>query len=185
MKKKLDTERFALKKSHDDLIETQQKLRLLEIEHRELTTNHNQSTQDSQTSTKNLNEQIESEIQRRIQSDKEIKQLQQQFQQSLQKEKQFQEQQNELENENERLTKELRQMNNDYQTIKTKLREYEKQIEGNTTTTMIIHIPLVLAEQKSSEISRTQITELKEEITGLTEKLRLVNIHQKNVEDER
>lgn len=130
LEKKLDIERFALKKSHDDLIETQQKLRLLEIDHRELTTNYNQLTHDYQSSTKNVNEQIELENQRRIQYDKEIKQLQQQLNQSSQKDKQLQEQRNQLETENERLTKELRQMANDYQTIKTKLREYEKQIEG-------------------------------------------------------
>ena len=130
LEKKLDIERFALKKSHDDLIETQQKFRLLEIDHRELTANYNQLTQDYQTSTKNVNEQIELENQRRIQYDKEIKQFQQQLNQSLQKEKQLQEQRNQLETENERVTKELRQMTNDYQTIKTKIREYEKQIEG-------------------------------------------------------
>ena len=75
-------------------------------------------------------EQLESENQRRAQYDKEFKQLQQQFNQTLQKEKQIQEQANKFQLENERLTKELRQINNEYQTIKTKATDYEEQIEG-------------------------------------------------------
>ena len=42
-----------------------------------------------------------------------------------------------------------------------------------------------LVETKSSELYRTQINELKDEIAELTEKLRLANNNQKNIEEER
>jgi len=42
-----------------------------------------------------------------------------------------------------------------------------------------------LAESKSSELSRTKINELKDEIVELTEKLRLAYNEQKNIEEER
>jgi septal ring factor EnvC (AmiA/AmiB activator) len=122
-----------LKKSHDELTESQQKVRLLEIDFKELTTSYNQLYHDHQLS-KQSNEQIlqqmESDHQRRTQYDKDIKQFQQQLNNSLNKEKQLQEELNQLKNENERLTKELRQMNNERQMIKTKISDYEEQVEG-------------------------------------------------------
>lgn len=129
LEKKLDAERSALKKSHDELIESQQKIRLLEIDYKELSNNYNQINQDHQA-FQQLNEQIQIENQRRIQYDKELKQLQQQFNQSLQKEKQIQEQRDQFQNENERLSKELRQISSEYQTMKNKTRQLEEQIEG-------------------------------------------------------
>lgn len=130
LEKKLDAERSALKKSHDELIESQQKIRVLEIDYKELSTKFNQLNQDRQA-FEQLNEQIDLDNQRRIQYDKEIKQLQQQLNHSLQKEKQAQEQRIQSQNENERLSKELRQMSNEYQTMKTKNRDFEEQLEGN------------------------------------------------------
>ena len=42
-----------------------------------------------------------------------------------------------------------------------------------------------LGDRKSSKVYRAQITELKDEIAELTDKLRLVNEEQKALEDER
>ena len=119
-----------MKKSHDDLIETQQKVRTLEIDYKELTSNYNQLNHDQQLFKRSNEQTIESENQRRTQYEKEIKQFQQQLTNSQQKEKQIQEQSNQIQNDNERLIKELRQMNNEYQTIKTKLRNSDELIEG-------------------------------------------------------
>ena len=133
LEKKLDAERSALKKSNDELIETQKKVRMLEIDCKQITTTYNQLIHDHQSSKENnerMREQLESDNQRRSQYDKDLKQLQQQLNQSLQKEKQIQEQLNKYQQENERLTKDLRQINNEYQTIKTKISDYEDQIEG-------------------------------------------------------
>ncbi len=44
---------------------------------------------------------------------------------------------------------------------------------------------LYLVDSKSSKLYRTQINDLKDEITELTDKLRLANEEQKNIEDER
>ncbi len=42
-----------------------------------------------------------------------------------------------------------------------------------------------LVERKSTKLYRQQITELKDEIAELTDKLRLANEEQKNLEDDR
>jgi hypothetical protein len=77
---------------------------------------------------------------------------------------------NQLRKENERLHDELRTMNNEYENIKTKVIDYEEQVE---------------VESKFSVLYRTQMNELKDEINELTDKLRHVTNEHKNLEDER
>ena len=136
LEKKLDIERSALKKSHDELTEAQQKVRLLEIGLNELTSSSNKLKHDYQQvkrSNEKIVEQMELENQRRAQYEKELKELKllpRQLSTSVQKEKQMQEQFQHIQNENQRLTKESHQMNNEYETIKTKIADYEEQLEG-------------------------------------------------------
>lgn len=74
----------------------------------------------------------------------------------------------------------IKQSKQNFENMKNKSKVGEDQIIAGETPPS-----LSLAEEKSSETSRRQIIELKEGINDLTEKLRLVNIHQKNLEDER
>jgi septal ring factor EnvC (AmiA/AmiB activator) len=106
---------------------------MLEIDLKEITTNYNQLLYDhdlSKQSNEQIIEQMESDHQRRTQYDKELKQLQQQFNNSLTKEKQMQNELNQLHKENERLNEDLRHVNNEYEISKTKVIDYEEQVEG-------------------------------------------------------
>lgn len=129
LEKKLDAERLALKRSSDDLTEAQQKVRILEMDLKQMTINHNQLNHDYQLAKQSI-KQMEFDNQRRTQYDKDLKQLQEQLQNSSNKEKQILNDINQYQNENERLSKELRQINNEYQIIKSKIIDYEEQVEG-------------------------------------------------------
>jgi chromosome segregation ATPase len=100
---------------------------------KQITTNYNQLIYDhelSKQSNEQIIEQMESDHQRRTQYDKDFKLLQQQLNNSLNKEKQMINELNQMRKENERLHEELRSMNNDYENIKTKVIDYEEQVEG-------------------------------------------------------
>ncbi|CAF3858340.1 unnamed protein product [Rotaria sp. Silwood1] len=170
---KLDAERLSLKRSNDELIQTQKKVRILEMDLKQITTNYNHLIHDhelSKQSNEQIIEQMEFDHQRRTQYDKDLKQLQQQFDNSLNKEKQMLNELNQIRKENERLNKELRIINNEYENIKTKIIDYEEQVE---------------VESKFSILYRTQMNELKDEINELTDKLRQTTNEQKNLEEER
>ncbi|CAF4628355.1 unnamed protein product, partial [Rotaria sp. Silwood2] len=173
LEKKLNSERSALKTSSDELMQTQKKVRILEIDLKELTTSYNQLLYDhelSKQSNEQFLEQMEFDNQRRTQYDKDIKQLQQELNISLNKEKQMQDELDRLYHENQRLIQDLNHINNEYKISKTKLIDYEEQVE---------------VESKFSVLYRTQMNELKDEINELTEKLRQINNERKNIEEER
>ncbi|CAF4771522.1 unnamed protein product, partial [Rotaria sp. Silwood1] len=173
LERKLDAERLSLKRSNDELIQTQKKVRILEMDLKQITTNYNHLIHDhelSKQSNEQIIEQMEFDHQRRTQYDKDLKQLQQQFDNSLNKEKQMLNELNQIRKENERLNKELRIINNEYENIKTKIIDYEEQVE---------------VESKFSILYRTQMNELKDEINELTDKLRQTTNEQKNLEEER
>jgi septation ring formation regulator EzrA len=103
---------------------------------KQITTNYNQLIYDhelSKQSNEQIIEQMESDHQRRTQYDKDFKQLQQQLQNASNKEKQMINELNQIRRENERLHDELRLMNNDYENIKTKVIDYEEQVEGENS----------------------------------------------------
>lgn len=133
LEKKLNLERTTLKKSNDELIECQQKLRLLEIDLKDAKNTSSKLSQDyqmlQQAHEQSL-EQIEFDNQRRNHHEKDYKLLQEQVNNLTNKDKQMQDSIRQLQTENERLNKELRSINNEYQLIKTQTNEYEEQIEG-------------------------------------------------------
>ncbi len=134
LERKLDTERLSLKRSNEELIQSQKKIRMLEMDLKQITTNYNQLIYDhelSKQSNEQIIEQMESDHQRRTQYDKDLKQLQQQLQNSLNKEKQLGNELNQNRKENERLNDELRLINHEYENIKTKVIDYEEQVEGS------------------------------------------------------
>lgn len=122
-----------MKKSNDDLIECQQKLRLLEIDLKDARNTSSKLSQDyqmlQQAHEQSL-EQIEYDNQRRNQHEKDYKSIQEQVNNLTNKDKQMQDSIRQLQVENERLNKELRSINNEYQLIKTQTNEYEEQLEG-------------------------------------------------------
>jgi len=173
LEKKLDAERMAVKRANEDLIQTQKKVRILEIDLKQITTNYNQLIYDhqlSKQSNEQIIEQMESDNQRRTQYDKDFKQLQQQLQNSLNKEKQFLNEIHQMKKENDRLQDELKTLNVEYENVKTKIIDYEEQVE---------------VESKFSVLYRTQMNELKDEINELTDKLRQVTHDQTSLEEER
>ncbi|CAF3587436.1 unnamed protein product [Rotaria sordida] len=173
LERKLDAERLSLKRSNEELIQTQKKVRILEMDLKQITTNYNHLIHDhelSKQSNEQIIEQMESDNHRRTQYDKDLKHLQQQFDNSLNKEKQMLNELNHIRKENERLNQELRMINNEYENIKTKVIDYEEQVE---------------VESKFSVLYRTQMNELKDEINELTDKLRQATNEQKNLEEER
>ncbi|CAF1115190.1 unnamed protein product [Rotaria sordida] len=173
LEKKLNSERLALKTSNDELMQTQKKVRIVEIDLKELTTSYNQLLSEhelSKQSNEQFIEQMEFDNHRRTQYDKDIKQLQQELHNSLNKEKQLQDELDHLYQGNERLVEELNHINNEYKINKTKLIDYEEQVE---------------VESKFSVLYRTQMHELKDEINELTEKLRQINNEKRNIEEER
>ncbi|CAF1596153.1 unnamed protein product, partial [Adineta ricciae] len=173
LEKKLDGERASLRRTHEELIQTQKKVRILEMDLKQITTTYNQLIYDhelSKQSNEQIIEQMESDNQRRTQYDKDLKLLQQQLNNSYNKEKQMENELNQLRRENERLHDELRMIQHEYENIKNKVIDYEEQVE---------------VESKFSVLYRTQMNELKDEINELTEKLRQATNDQKNLEDER
>ncbi|CAF4083747.1 unnamed protein product [Rotaria sp. Silwood2] len=173
LERKLDAERLSLKRSNEELIQTQKKVRILEMDLKQITTNYNHLIHDhklSKQSNEQIIEQMESDNQCRTQYDKDFKQLQQQLDSSLNKEKQMLNELNQIRKENERLNKELRIINIEYENIKTKVIDYEEQVE---------------VESKFSVLYRTQMNELKDEINELTDKLRQATDEQKSLEEER
>lgn len=162
-----------MKRTNEELIQTQKKVRILEMDLKQITTTYNQLIYDhelSKQSNEQIIEQMESDNQRRTQYDKDLKLLQQQLNSSYNKEKQMDNELNQLRRENERLNGELRSIHHEYENIKNKVIDYEEQVE---------------VESKFSVLYRTQMNELKDEINELTEKLRLATNDQKTLEDER
>ena len=190
LEKKLDSERASLRRAHEELIQTQKKVRILEMDLKQITTTYNQLIYDhelSKQSNEQIIEQMESDNQRRTQYDKDLKLLQQQLNNSYNKEKQMENELNQLRRENERLHEELRMIQHEYENIKNKVIDYEEQVEGKEWIVFNRKSKLwvVLVESKFSVLYRTQMNELKDEINELTEKLRQATNDQKNVEDER
>jgi len=100
---------------------------------KQITNNYNQLIYDhelSKQSNEQIIEQMESDHQRRTQYDKDFKQLQQQLQNSLNKERQISNELNQIRRENERLNDELRMLNKEHENVKTKILDYEEQVEG-------------------------------------------------------
>ncbi|UJR14847.1 hypothetical protein I4U23_001832 [Adineta vaga] len=174
LERQLDVERLALKKSNEELIQTQKNVRLLEVDFKELKTNYDQLIQDHNLlvqSKDQIIEQIENDnYQHRIQQEKDFKQLQQQLNDSLTKETQMENKFNQLQKENQRLLEELNHLDDEFEIIKAKVLDYEKQIED---------------ENKVIVLYRTQIKEFKDEIIELTENLRHTNNEQQNITEER
>ncbi|CAF5214926.1 unnamed protein product, partial [Rotaria magnacalcarata] len=163
LEKKLNIERLATKAANDELMQTQKKFRAIEVDLKDLTTTYNQLIYDNELTKQSngqLIEQIEIENQRRAQFDRDIKQLQQELNNTSNREKQVHIELYRLHQDNERLTEDLNHINDEYKIIKTKLVDYEEQLE---------------VESKFSVLYRTQMLELKDEINDLTEKLRQVN----------
>ena len=190
LEKKLDAERMAVKRANEDLIQTQKKVRILEIDLKQITTNYNQLIYDhqlSKQSNEQIIEQMESDNQRRTQYDKDFKQLQQQLQNSLNKEKQFLNEIHQMKKENDRLQDELKTLNVEYENVKTKIIDYEEQVEGllNSIGSFKKGLSSYLVESKFSVLYRTQMNELKDEINELTDKLRQVTHDQTSLEEER
>ena len=106
---------------------------MLEMDLKQITNNYNQLIYDHEV-FKQSNEliigQMESDQQRRNQYDKDLKYLQQQLTNALNQEKQSQNELNQMRKEIERLLDELRSMNRDQENMKTKLIDYEEQVEG-------------------------------------------------------
>lgn len=135
LERKLDAERVSLKRANEELIQSQKKVRMLEMDLKQITNNYNQLIYDhelSKQSNEQIIERMESDHQRRSQYDKDLKQLQQQFQNALNKEKQLNNELNQMRKENERLHDELRLSNQEYENLKSKLIDYEEQVEGKT-----------------------------------------------------
>lgn len=133
LERKLDTERGSLKRTNEELIQTQKKVRILEMDLKQITTSYNQLIHDhelSKQSNEQIIEQMESDNQRRTQYDKDLKNLQQQLDSVMNKEKQLLNELNQMRKENERLNKDLRAMNSEYENIKNKVIDYEEQVEG-------------------------------------------------------
>ncbi|CAF3799316.1 unnamed protein product [Rotaria magnacalcarata] len=173
LERKLDSERLSLKRTTEELIQTQKKARMLEMDLKQIATNYNQLIHDHELSKQckeQIIEQMESDNQRRTQYDKDLKHMQQQLDISFNKEKHLANELNQMRKENERLNKEIRMMNNEYENIKSKVLDYEEQVE---------------VESKFSVLYRTQMNELKDEINELSDKLRQAISEQKNLEDER
>ncbi len=143
LERKLDVERLSLKRSNEELIQTQKKVRILEMDLKQITNNYNQLIYDhelSKQSNEQIIEQMESDHQRRTQYDKDFKQLQQQLQNSLNKERQISNELNQIRRENERLNDELRMLNKEHENVKTKILDYEEQVEGLSILLMFIKI---------------------------------------------
>ena len=133
LERKLDTERLSLKRANEELIQGQKKVRMLEMDLKQITNNYNQLIYDhelSKQSNEQIIERMESDHQRRSQYDKDLKQLQQQLQNTLNKEKQLTNEINQIRKENERLNDGLRLSNQESENIKSKLIDYEEQVEG-------------------------------------------------------
>ncbi|CAF1365200.1 unnamed protein product [Adineta steineri] len=173
LEKQLDGERLALKKSNDEFMQAQKKIRLLEIDLKEMKTHYDQLIYDHQLfkqSNEQILEQIQTDNQRRTQYDKDFKQLQQQLNDSLNREKHLENELNHLQKENRNLIEELHHINKECETIKTKILDYEDQVE---------------IENKVTTLYRSQMKELNDEITELTQKSRQVNTEQQNLVDEK
>lgn len=129
----MDTERLSLKRANEELIQSQKKVRMLEMDLKQITNNYNQLIYDhelSKQSNEQIIERMESDHLRRSQFDKDLKQLQQQLQNALNKEKQLINEINQIRKENERLNEGLRLSNQESENIKSKLIDYEEQVEG-------------------------------------------------------
>ncbi|CAF1430443.1 unnamed protein product [Adineta ricciae] len=174
LERQLDVERLALKKSNEELTQTQKNVRMLEVDIKELKTNYDQLMQEHRLlmqSKEQITEQMESDYnQRRIQQEKDLKLMQQQLNDSLTKETQMESKFTQLQKENQRLLDELNHLDDEFEIIKTKLLDYENQLEEKN---------------KIIVLSRTQIKELKDDIAELTENLQHTNGEQQNIIDER
>ena len=131
-------------------MQTQIKVRMFEIDLREITTNYNQLISDHELlkqSNEQILDQIESDNQRFIHFDRDYKQLQQQLNNSTNKEKQMYDELNQMHNENERLLDELSHARNEYETINAKLIDFEDQYEGWNYFSLLIDklFPLVFS----------------------------------------
>ena len=136
LEKKLDLERQALKRANEELMQVQKKARMLEMDLKQITTTYNQLSYDHELfkqSNEQIIEQMESDHQRRNQYDKDLKYLQQQFSNAVNQEKQAQNEVNQTRQENQRLSDELRTLGQDYENMKTKLIDFEEQVEGEVT----------------------------------------------------
>ena len=133
LEKKLDLERQGLKRTNEELMQVQKKARILEMDLKQITTTYNQLSYDHdlfKQSNEQIIEQMESDHQRRTQYDKDLKYLQQQFSNAVNQEKQAQNELNQTRQENQRLMDELRALGHDYENMKTKLIDFEDQVEG-------------------------------------------------------
>ena len=134
LERQLDVERLALKKSNEELTQTQKSVRMLEVDIKELKTNYDQLTQEHRLllqSKEQVIEQMESDHnQRRTQQDKDLKLMQQQLNDSLTKETQMESNFTQLQKENQRLLDELNHLDDEFEIVKTKLLDYENQLEG-------------------------------------------------------
>lgn len=114
-------------------MQVQKKARILEMDLKQITTTYNQLSYDHdlfKQSNEQIIEQMESDHQRRTQYDKDLKYLQQQFSNAVNQEKQAQNELNQTRQENQRLVNELRALGHDYENMKTKLIDFEEQVEG-------------------------------------------------------
>jgi chromosome segregation ATPase len=171
-------------------MQTQKKVRMLEIDLRENTINYNQLISDyelSKQSNGQLIERIQSDNQRLTQYDKDFKQIQQKLSNSLNNEKQMQDELRQFQEENQRLMEDLRQISDEYKIIKTKIIDYENMFEGWNSFFVFISKMFFfhLVDNKSSAFSRAQMNNLKEEIVELNERLRQVNYEENNNAEER
>lgn len=133
LEKKLDVERSSFKRVNEELMQCQKKIRILEMDLRQITTNYNQLIHDHETfkqSNEQIIEQMESDQQRRNQYDRDLKYLQQQLTQAMNQERQSQNELNQIRQDNQRLMDELRAVHQDFENAKAKLIDYEDQVEG-------------------------------------------------------
>ena len=123
LERKLESERLSAKRSHEELILTQKQLRMLEVDFKEV--NH-----DYEQLSKQWKDRLESDQQRRLQYDRDLRQSQEQLNKSASREEQTLKDLLKLQKENEYLDGELRHIRDEYETNRNEVTDYKEEIEG-------------------------------------------------------
>ena len=123
LEKKLESERASARRSHEELIQTQNQLRMLELNLKEVNLDYEQLSRE-------WNDRLESDHQRRVQSERDVRQLQDQLNKSLSREEQMKDDVLKLQKENDYLDAELHRIRDEHETHIGKMTEYEEYIES-------------------------------------------------------
>lgn len=123
LEKKLESERASARRSHEELLQTQNRLRMVELDLKEVNLDYEQLSGQ-------WNDRLESDHQRRVQSDRDVRQLQEQLNKSLSREEQMKDDVLKLQKENDYLDAELHRIRDEYGAQGEKMNDYKDQIEG-------------------------------------------------------